>query len=93
MFRPASTLNVDEFEKDLLRVYDTGENSLVIDNINGLNINTIDIYNVLGQHLLRIESEKLDQNKTFIPFDKTPGLYLINIQSDKGERTYKILKR
>lgn len=93
VFKPKATLDVDQFDEADLRVYDSGENSFIIDNIAGLELNQIRIFNVLGQLMLHVNHKALEQNKITLPFNNIPGVYLINIQSDKGEKTYKILKR
>lgn len=92
IFQPKNTLDINEFERNLINAYYNGNNSIIIDNPNGVNLYNIMIYSVLGQELMQLKDSSLDQNKITIPFSKKEGIYLIKIESEIGEGIYKILK-
>ncbi len=74
-------------------MYYNGNNSIVIDNKNNLEINKILIFNVLGQKILQVKNKSFKQNSITIPFRKKEGVYLVRIESNQGKKTYKIFKR
>ena len=92
VFQPKNTLDINEFERNLVNVYYNGNNNIIIDNPNGVNLYNVMIYNLLGQKLIQLNDNSLDQNKITIPFRKKEGVYLIKIESEIGEGIYKILK-
>lgn len=92
VFQPKNTLDIDEFERNLINAYYNRNNSIIINNPNGVNLYNIMIYNLLGQKLIQINNNSLNQNKITIPFRNKEGIYLIKIESEIGEGIYKILK-
>lgn len=92
VFQPKITLDINEFERNLVNVYYNGNNNIIINNPNGVNLYNIMIYNILGQQLIQLNESSLDQNKISIPFRKKEGVYIIKIESEIGEGIYKILK-
>ena len=93
IFESQNTLDVNEFDISGLNVYYNGNNSIVIDNKNNLEINKILIFNVLGQKILQVKNKSFKQNSITIPFRKKEGVYLVRIESNQGKKTYKIFKR
>jgi len=93
VFESQNTLDVNEFDISGLNVYYNGDNSIVIDNKNNLEIDKILIFNVLGQKILQVKKKSFKQDSIVIPFRKKEGVYLVRIESNQGEETYKIFKR
>ncbi|MDH5414544.1 MAG: T9SS type A sorting domain-containing protein, partial [Flavobacteriaceae bacterium] len=94
IFEPQATLNVNEFENGKVKVYYDGNNNIIIDNHEGMNLKKISIYNMIGQLILAKDNYGLNDNKIRIPFKKKEGVYLVTIESDKGNSgTYKIFNR
>ena len=92
MFQPQSTLDINEFERNEINVYYDGNNNIIINNQNGIGLNKVLIYNILGQKILQLNNSSLGDNKITIPFRKKEGVYLVKIESEIGEGTFKILK-
>ena len=93
VFKPLNTLDINEFGIKGINVYYNGNNSIIINNQNQLKLNKVLVFNILGQKILQVENNLLGQNEIAIPFRKKEGVYLVRIESDQGETTYKILKR
>ena len=92
IFQPQNTLDINEFERNQINVYYNGDHSIIINNQNGLGLYKVLIYNILGQKILQVDDISLGNNKIAIPFRKKEGVYLIKIESEIGEGTFKILK-
>jgi len=92
VFQPQSTLDIHEFEKNKINVYYNGEHSIIINNQNRLILNKVSIFNILGQKILQFNDSSLSSNEIILPFRKKEGVYLVKIESEIGEATYKILK-
>jgi hypothetical protein len=92
VFQRASTLNLEAFIQKDINVYYTA-NSIIINNKSQVKLNNILIFNVLGQKLIEVENNMLNQTKIALPFTYTPGIYLVHINSAQGEKTYKIINR
>jgi len=93
VFQSKNTLDINQFDLKEINVYYNGNNEIIIDNHNSLKLNKVAIFNVLGQKILELNSNLLVQEEIAIPFRKKIGVYLIKIESDQGEKTYKILKK
>ena len=92
VFQPQSTLDINEFGKNKIHVYYNGDNSIIINNQNGVVLNKVSIFNILGQKILQFNDSSLSNNEIVLPFRKKEGVYLVKIESEIGEATYKILK-
>jgi len=92
VFQPQSTLGINEFAKNKIHVYYNGDNSIIINNQNGVVLNKVSIFNILGQKILQFNDSSLSNNEIVLPFRKKEGVYLVKIESEIGEATYKILK-
>ncbi|MGB5462988.1 MAG: T9SS type A sorting domain-containing protein, partial [Aureibaculum sp.] len=92
VFQPQSTLDINEFERNQINVYYNGDHSIVINNQNGLQLYKIIIYNVLGQKILQLDDSSLELSKIEIPFNKKEGIYIVKLETELGEGTFKILK-
>jgi len=91
VFQP-TTLNVDTSTKKELTVYYNEHNSIIINNKNQLKLHTVLIFNMLGQNIVQLNNNALRETEIAIPFAYSEGLYLVKIETDQGEETYKILK-
>jgi hypothetical protein len=92
VFQPQSTLDINELERNQINVYYNGDHSIVINNQNGLQLYKIIIYNVLGQKILQLDDSSLELSKIEIPFNKKEGIYIVKLETELGEGTFKILK-
>src|SRR5690554_162287 len=92
VFQPAETLHVETSDLDKITVFYDGHDHIVVANINNLEINSIDVFNMLGQRVLT-ESENLkNQTKIQIPFAASNGVYLVVLNTNNSKKSTKILK-
>jgi len=92
VFQPAETLHVETSDLDKITVFYDGHDHIVVANINNLEINSIDVFNMLGQRILT-ESENLkNQTKIQIPFAASNGVYLVVLNTNNSKKSTKILK-
>lgn len=86
------TLKDTVFNKKEITVYYNGNKNIIINNKNQIKLNNVSIFNMLGQKIVQINHNLLNLTEIAIPFAHAEGLYLIKIDTDLGEATYKILK-
>lgn len=94
VFKPIDSelaLGIEEFNKRNFNVYFNGVENIVINNKISLEINQVLIYNSLGQQLLQLKGNKLEQKNITIPFYYSKGMYLAVIETAQGTYTYKII--
>jgi hypothetical protein len=92
VFQPQNTLNNDEFNISQLHVYYDRDNNIIVNNKNRLKLKEILIYNILGQRILSVKDKLLEQKEIIIPFNKKEGVYLVKVETEYSEETFKILK-
>ncbi|MCX7550969.1 T9SS sorting signal type C domain-containing protein [Xanthomarina sp. F2636L] len=92
VFQPAETLNVETSPLDRATVFYNGQNNIVVANITNLEINSIDVYNILGQHIISVTENLKNQNKIKIPFTESNGVYLVVLNTNTSKKSTKILK-
>ncbi|OBX24722.1 hypothetical protein A9996_13560 [Gelidibacter algens] len=57
-----------------------------------LEVKSIDIYNVVGQHILTISENLNNQSNISIPFNKSQGVYIVVLNKETSKKSTKILK-
>lgn len=93
VFSSQNTLSLNNNQLETIKVfYDGNENIVVINNEN-LQIKKISVFNMLGQEILKLDKTINNQNKVLIPFAKSNGVYLVNIETINSKITQKILKK
>ncbi|HCY81854.1 MAG TPA: ABC transporter permease, partial [Xanthomarina gelatinilytica] len=92
VFQPAETLTTSNPELEQTLVYYNGENHIVVSKPSSLEVDSIDVYNMLGQHILSVSENLKNQNKILIPFTNSQGVYLVVINSKSSKKSTKILK-
>lgn len=92
VFKPTETLSSTSTELDLTTVFYNGKQQLVVTKPMHLDIKSIDIYNVLGQHVLSYSENLNQQNKIHIPFSENQGVYLVVLNTAHSKKSTKILK-
>jgi hypothetical protein len=73
-------------------VYYNEHNSIIINNKNQLKLQTVLIFNMLGQNIVQLNNNALKETEITIPFDYSKGMYLVKIETNQGNETFKILK-
>jgi hypothetical protein len=93
VFKPveSNTLATDELNKLNFNVFYNKNESILINNRNYTEIIQVQIYNAIGQQLIQINGNTLQQASNIIPFSYQKGVYLVVVESVKGKSTYKIV--
>ncbi|MFD0989087.1 T9SS type A sorting domain-containing protein [Mariniflexile jejuense] len=89
VFKPAGALSINESFLNTITVY-TSNNNLIISNKKLIELNSIVIFNTLGQKIVNVEKNELNKEQIILPFSYQKGMYLVNIDSTQGKKTYKI---
>jgi hypothetical protein len=91
VFQP-ETLNQDNLNKKDISVYYNKNSGIIINNKNQLFIQTVLIYNMVGQKIIQLNNNALRETKIEIPFNYSEGFYLVKIETNRSNETFKILK-
>ncbi|WP_431133719.1 T9SS sorting signal type C domain-containing protein [Psychroserpens mesophilus] len=91
VFQPSETLNTTTQTLNKTQVYYNGKNQIVLTKPNHLEIKSIDVYNILGQHILSFSEHITNQNKIQLPFNEAKGIYLVVLNTNNSQKTTKIL--
>lgn len=89
VFQDQNSLGVNDASLQDLKVFYDNNNHIIVNNRLGLEINTLTVYNTLGQELLRKKNLRGVNNS--IPFQHPKALYVIVVETDKGKKSYKII--
>lgn len=92
VFMPQEALLVDNQQLKNISVFYNGDQAIVVSNKERLQIQSINIFNVLGQEVLKLNSNLNNQSKVLIPFNNSNGIYLVQLETNKGKLIQKILK-
>ncbi|HLV69406.1 MAG TPA: T9SS sorting signal type C domain-containing protein [Xanthomarina sp.] len=92
VFKPAETLTVETSALDKATVFYDGHDHIVVANITNLEINSIDVFNMLGQRVLTVSENLNSQTKIQIPFAESHGVYLVVLNTATNKKSSKILK-
>lgn len=89
VFQDQNSLGVNDASFQDLKVFYDNNNHIIVNNRWGLEINTLTVYNTLGQELLRKKNLRGVNNS--ILFQHPKGLYVIVVETDKEKKSYKII--
>jgi hypothetical protein len=89
VFQDQNTLGIDDVNLAGLNVFYNNDSHIIITNTARLEINTMFVYNTLGQELLR--KKNLRGVKNSIQFHHPKGMYIIVVEIDKEKKSYKII--
>lgn len=92
VFQPSETLATTTSELDKTSVFYNGLNQIVVSNSTKLELQAIDVYNVMGQHIISITENLTNQNKILVPFNQSNGVYLVVLKTNNAQKSTKILK-
>ena len=82
-----------DLQEESINVYINQEESmLTINKSNEITINTVSIYNTLGQQIHSWNSD-LDKNTIQLPVNLTKGVYIAKVKTDKSWYSKKLLFR
>ena len=89
------TLSVDENElADSLNFYPNPvQNELTIKNSRGIQINTIELFDISGRRVKNILVNQNNTNMNINLSDLSNGVYIINIISDNGQLSKRLIKK
>lgn len=91
VFGALDALDILEVEKNNIQVFYNGNNSVIIKNTNNSKINSVGIFNTLGQNVLKVVGNYMETTEISIPFNYPKGIYFVRVQSDFGTISTKIL--
>ncbi|MFK5958935.1 MAG: T9SS type A sorting domain-containing protein [Lutibacter sp.] len=92
VFKDKEQIVSDAIEIDPnIKVFYNKNKSIIIKNQGELKLRNIFIFNMLGQKVARINSNSLNTTEISIPFDYKKGMYLVLIETEQGNKTYKIV--
>ena len=91
VFQSSETLNTTTQDLDQTQVYYNGNNQIVVTKPSHVEMKSIDVYNVLGQHILSFSEDISNQNKIQLPFNEAKGVYLVVLNTNNSQKTTKIL--
>jgi hypothetical protein len=92
VFQPTEALSLNAFTQNDISVYFKA-NNLIINNKNQIKLNSILVFNMLGQKIVELKNSVLSNTLITLPFTYSQGMYLVLIDSNLGKKTYKIVKR
>ena len=92
-----SVLSVDDDEnqflnKNLSIFFDNNTNELVIKNHHRIKFNKVNLYNIIGQKIKQWNNVENVQENRFKIKNLSSTIYIVNIQTDKGKVSKKIIK-
>jgi hypothetical protein len=92
VFQNNLALDINELEDNRLQVlYSNEKQRIVLHNPNSKNIESIEVYNILGQSVLNIQEPTSEIYLEYKAQQITTGAYIIKIKTDEGALTKKIL--
>ncbi|AXO79625.1 T9SS C-terminal target domain-containing protein [Olleya aquimaris] len=91
VFTPAETLSVNEDEIKNIKIYYNPNKTIVLNNLDNIQLKNIQVFNVLGQKILQLNSNINHSTKIEIPFNQTDGVYFVKVETETGEISQKIL--
>ncbi|WP_194768361.1 LamG-like jellyroll fold domain-containing protein [Tamlana sp. I1] len=91
-FSTPLTLETDQAEENSLEVhFNNTKKQIVIYNPNALQIESIALFNLLGQSVLSIEIQNTDRNSEYKTEAISTGIYTVKLKTNKGTVTKKVL--
>lgn len=91
VFLPQESLSVSDDKLLSIGVFYDGTKHIVLNNTARVKIESIKIFNVLGQEVLSRNKNLNNKDKLQIPFNQSKGIYIANIKTSNGKLTKKIL--
>ncbi len=91
VFEPEETLSIADETTSHIDVFYAGNEHIIINNLKRLEIKSISVFNVLGQEVLQLNSNLNHQERLQIPFSKSKGIYLVQVETNNLKLTKKIL--
>lgn len=92
VFQESGTLTTPDKDLDKTTVFYNGKNQIVVTNPKQMEIKSIDIYNVLGQHVVSYSENESHQTKIVVPFAESAGVYIVVLNTKNSRKSTKILK-
>lgn len=92
VFQPTEILATEAPDLDNTLVFYNGNNQIVVTKPAHMDVKNIDVYNVVGQHILTISENLNNQSNINIPFNKSQGVYIVVLNTETSKKSTKILK-
>lgn len=93
VFTNPTTLDLtdDELNQFVNVFYDTDTNNLIVENPNRLEIQALELFNIIGQKIFGSDEISNDTNKNIKIKNISTGTYIVNISTDQGKISKKVL--
>ena len=92
VFQPQSPLSLsDEAMADIQVFFAPNSDNVVIKNPKEKVLNSVTIFNAIGQQIKVLDKNELQEATIKIPFNVAKGTYLVSIQTNRGKAGYKII--
>ncbi|MBQ0788496.1 MAG: T9SS type A sorting domain-containing protein, partial [Oceanihabitans sp.] len=91
VFTPQETLSMDAEEAKHIKIFYDGNNNIVVNNQDRLALKKIAIFNILGQEVLKLDTNLSNKDRIEIPFNQSDGIYFVKVETPSSELTQKIL--
>ena len=91
-FANGQALSTDTVENNALQVYFSNENeSIIVHNPNALQLKSVEVLNILGQSVLKFESDTKEKYITHKTKNMATGAYIIKLNTTTGVISKKVL--
>ena len=91
VFSNQETLSISDDTASDIDIFYNGNKQIIINNPKRLEIETITIFNVVGQEILQLNSNLNHNDRLQIPFNNNEGIYLIQVETNNLKLTKKII--
>lgn len=92
VFTTQSSLGVDDFDKASLNIHQNNNlHQLSVHNPNGLDIKTIEIYDVAGKRILQANFDAIENQYDLSTLRLSDGVYVVNVSSLSKTKSQKII--
>lgn len=91
VFGAVDALAVLEVVKKNIQVFYNGNKAIIIKNNNSNKINSVNVFNTLGQNILQLKENFIEETEISIPFNFPKGIYFVRVHTDIGTKDIKIL--
>ncbi|ULC58057.1 T9SS type A sorting domain-containing protein [Flaviramulus sp. BrNp1-15] len=92
VFLPQNALSINDNSIEPIKIFYDGLEHIVVNNNEKIELKNIEIFNVLGQEVLKLNKNINNTSKIVIPFNNSDGIYFVKVETINSKKTQKILK-
>lgn len=91
-FKIPAALSTDDFNlKNEINIFSDSSSKEIIIKSTSTELETVNIYNILGQHIMRYQNDDFLSNIKLTSDHLKPGIYIVEVKTEKGSINKKIL--